>query len=131
MIDPLAVFDRAYLWRFRADLLDVHDGDTITVLADCGFNARMAVHVRLAGIDAPELVTPEGKTAAAALALFLEGRAGAWPLRIETAQQKTKIDEVTTFERYVARVWVAGPDGDLLNVSDWLVANGLAVAKEY
>lgn len=51
-------------WVVPAVILSVHDGDTITVRVDLGWHLTLEMlHVRLAHINAPELVTPEGKAA--------------------------------------------------------------------
>ena len=49
---------------YRADVLDVTDGDTLRLDVQCGFYLKMETHIRLAGLDAPELSTKKGKEAA-------------------------------------------------------------------
>ena len=39
---------------YRADVIDVTDGDTLRLDVQCGFYLKMEVHLRLAGLDAPE-----------------------------------------------------------------------------
>lgn len=41
----------------------VHDGDTVNVRLDVGFDLTVYARVRVLGINAPELSTPDGKTA--------------------------------------------------------------------
>jgi len=41
----------------------VHDGDTVYVKLDVGFDLTVYTRVRIFGINAPELATPEGKVA--------------------------------------------------------------------
>jgi micrococcal nuclease len=41
----------------------VHDGDTVNVKLDVGFDLTVYTRVRIDGINAPELSTPEGKAA--------------------------------------------------------------------
>jgi len=41
----------------------VHDGDTVNVRLDVGFDLTVYARVRVAGINAPELATDAGKTA--------------------------------------------------------------------
>jgi endonuclease YncB( thermonuclease family) len=48
---------------YRATVLEVHDGDTVDVWVDLGFRHRWQVAIRLFGINAPELSTPEGVAA--------------------------------------------------------------------
>ena len=40
---------------YKAYVLSVYDGDTITCLVDCGFNIKVEMKLRLLGIDTPEL----------------------------------------------------------------------------
>jgi endonuclease YncB( thermonuclease family) len=46
------------LYWYRADLVHAIDGDTAVVDVDLGFRHRWTIHVRLYGINAPELVGP-------------------------------------------------------------------------
>jgi len=43
----------------------VIDGDTVELIVDLGFRVETRIHLRLEGIDAPELSTPMGKIARA------------------------------------------------------------------
>lgn len=128
-------FDRAHLWRFRAEPIRVIDADTIKVLADCGYRGRYEPALRLEGIKAAEKWTPEGRAAAAWLrdeiGECVAGRPGdRWPLRVETVQLETVVEEATTFERWVARVWLVDADGELHDLGDRLVTAGWAVRVE-
>jgi micrococcal nuclease len=48
---------------YPATVTGVHDGDSISCLADLGWGVWRAVTVRLAGINAQELAQPGGKEA--------------------------------------------------------------------
>jgi len=48
-------------YRGTVDL--VHDGDTVYVKLDVGFDLMVYTRIRVDGINAPELSTPAGKTA--------------------------------------------------------------------
>jgi micrococcal nuclease len=41
----------------------VHDGDTVNVVLDIGFDLRVHTRIRVFGINTPELNTPAGKAA--------------------------------------------------------------------
>lgn len=43
------------LYTYKAKVIDVYDGDTITCEVDCGFNIKHTIKVRLAQIDTPEI----------------------------------------------------------------------------
>lgn len=92
------------VWDKRARLVDVHDGDTITVDLDQGFGDTKRIKVRLLGVFAPELRQvggPECKTYLRALLANVVAR-GDWPLLVVTS--RTADHETTTFERYVCTV---------------------------
>lgn len=46
-----------------ATVLRVTDADTLVALLDLGWHITLQAKVRVAGIDSPELTTPEGKAA--------------------------------------------------------------------
>ena len=60
----------------RCQIVNVVDGDTVDVVADLGFDCRMKIRLRLAGIDAPESRTRdlEEKARGVAAKVFV----GAW-----------------------------------------------------
>lgn len=50
------------MYQYRATVRSVTDGDTIRADIDLGFNMVMRnAAIRLSGIDAPEVKTPEGR----------------------------------------------------------------------
>lgn len=52
-----------WLYTYRGSVVDVYDGDTITVMVDLGFHTYRLEKLRIADIDAPEvrgLERPEG-----------------------------------------------------------------------
>jgi endonuclease YncB( thermonuclease family) len=53
----------ADLYTYRAWVSRVLDGDTIEAVVDLGFGVRSVQTIRLRGLDAPELVSKEGKEA--------------------------------------------------------------------
>lgn len=46
------------IWTFDAVVLAWHDGDTLTCAIDVGFNLTLKEPLRLAGVDTPELNSP-------------------------------------------------------------------------
>lgn len=46
------------MYEYKAKVLDVHDGDTITVQIDLGFKISIEAKVRFYGINAPEITGP-------------------------------------------------------------------------
>lgn len=110
------------LWTYQAHVDRVVDADTLEMTVDTGFRSRHVVHVRLKGVDAPELGTPEGEAAKQAVQTLLEGDQRQWNATVRT--ERIASGEIVSFERYVADVWV----GDL-NLAEWLVEQGHAERK--
>jgi endonuclease YncB( thermonuclease family) len=112
-------FDRASLWHFRAYVVRVIDGDTFVAMCDTGFSGRHEAHIRLDGVNAPELTDEGGITARLWLQANLPVGVG-WPLRIVTTQRERVVSEVTSFERFVAMALIVQPDGSLKNLKELL-----------
>lgn len=105
---------RPYL--YNAVVLAVHDGDTLTVSLDLGFNLRLQLTVRLVGINARELAEPGGPEARDALGAYL-------PPGREVSVRTLKPDKFGG--RYDADVWL---DAGHPTVSELMVATGWAAA---
>lgn len=122
----LAQSPEAALYHYRAVVIDVHDGDTVTVDVDLGFHVWVRhEHIRLAGIDAPEL---KGVT-------YAQGEASGNFLRdlvlnkqviIETIKAPDGADKQEKYGRYLGVIWLDGT-----NVNELLVAKGYAVHRQY
>jgi micrococcal nuclease len=86
------------VFTYRAVMVAVHDGDTITVDVDLGWNVwRRFEALRLAGIDAPELATDAGKAARDWLAAKL-------PAGMAVTIQTEK-DRREKYGRMLATIW--------------------------
>jgi micrococcal nuclease len=108
--------DHGAMYEYRAELVRVVDGDTVILHVDCGFTMwRRHDSYRLGRIDAPEMSTPEGRIAKAALEAHLQGKA--------LVVQTQKADK---YGRYLVEVFANGAC-----VNDWLVAEGHAVYRVY
>ena len=111
MVPPV---ERAGDWpryHYTAHLVRAIDGDTAELAVDLGFCVSTDVHVRLLGIDTPELHGPDRTRALAAkdrLETTLRGR----ELFVRTERDRQ------TFTRYLADVFYARPDGTPRNVVD-------------
>ena len=109
------------LYYYRADVVSVYDGDTITVDVDLGFYQwSKGIKLRLLGIDAPEMRRPT----------IYEGRASRDYLRELLAKADNKIiiqtDRTGFYKRWLADVWVVHA-GEWLHVNTHLVRAGCAV----
>lgn len=95
----------------HAVCLRVVDADTYSMDVKGSFGHHAEVHLRLRGIDTPELSTPEGKAASRFAADLLQPQGVSVPLVVETFRTRTGTD-LRTLSRYVADVWL--PDGSSL-----------------
>lgn len=59
------------MYEYRATIVKVIDGDTVDVMIDMGLRIYTQQRIRLYGINAPELRTPEGPKARYRLAELL------------------------------------------------------------
>ena len=109
------------MYSYPAICRRVIDADSIVAEIDLGFSIKFNQPLRLFGINAPELNTPEGKRAKEFLAFLLEGK----PVVVETVKDKKE-----KFGRYLATVFLFGMQG-IASINDKLVAEGYAVKKDY
>ncbi|MDZ7372944.1 MAG: thermonuclease family protein [candidate division KSB1 bacterium] len=109
------------LYYYRAQVVDVFDGDTCTVDFDLGLYATLRKQtLRLARIDAPEVRGPErdaGVRARDALRGLILGK---------QVIVRTFKDRKGKYGRWIAEIWLKQPDGRYLNVNDWMLAQGFA-----
>ena len=107
------------LWHYRARLDRIIDADTYALWVDLGFSCWAYVHVRLAGVDAPERYTEAGRAATAWVAALVAGR----PLRLHSLQR-------ATLGRWLGDIHVVEADGELLSLGDALVTAGHATYRD-
>ena len=102
------------MYEYLAEVVDVHDGDTITVDIDLGFGVwARKQKIRLMGLNAPELATPDGALSRDFLNELVMGR---------TVIVQTKKDRKEKYGRWLGTIW-AGK----VNVNELLLAKNLAV----
>lgn len=90
----------------------VIDGDTVVLFVDLGFNVHLREKFRLAGINAPELRTAEGKDSKQALENLILGK-----------DIYVRVYKKGKYGRWIAELITE----DGLNVNCWLLENGYAV----
>lgn len=106
------------LWRYRATVRKIVDGDTCECLLDLGDRTYRVRRIRILGFDAPELigVTHEAGVAAQdALALII-------PIGCRVYIE-TKLDRVS-FDRLLGTIFVEGSDGELHDVAESMISGG-------
>lgn len=105
-----------FLYKYRAFVVSVYDGDTITVDIDLGFNVwKMAEKIRLYGIDTPEIRGEEREDGLIAKD-WLESKIKGKEIILETVK-----DRSGKYGRMLGIIWY---DGDCIN--DLLVEEELA-----
>jgi len=115
------------MYEYKAKLVSVVDGDTVRVDVDLGLNIHTYLTLRLAGINAPELGTPEGVAAKA----YLVAATGDGSLVIRTVKDRRE-----KYGRYLAHLWhvsegtfaAFGFVPSVPSINDRMVADGQAVA---
>lgn len=102
---------------YQAQVLSVHDGDTLTALADLGMGVSMKVVSRLHGIDTPEIMGQTEWEKAAAL----KARDRLRDLVLSKEVTLHSLSEPDKYGRLLCRVWVGDCD-----VNQILLDEGLA-----
>jgi endonuclease YncB( thermonuclease family) len=103
------------VYRYRAEVIDVHDGDTYKLRVDLGFRCAVTIQCRLHAVDCPELNTPDGENARD----YVVGLLFTPPVPIIIESYKDQ----RSFERWVCDVWL--PSG--ASLADVIVASGHGV----
>lgn len=88
------------LYYYRAKVLRVVDGDTVQVDLDKGFMERQQVRLRLLGINAPELHSPDPEERVAALLAK-----SALEEMLKDKDVIIRTHKTDSFGRYLAEVW--------------------------
>lgn len=92
------------LWHYRGSFVRTKDGDTAVIRLDLGFGVFQQIPVRIVGYNAPELHGPhaaEAQKAKAQLELYLT----------DTTLYLVTEKDRQSFERYLARVFIASKEG--------------------
>jgi micrococcal nuclease len=103
------------MYEYRGTVLSVVDGDTIHADIDLGCDIHTRLTLRLAGINAPEKATLEGKAASVWLDAHLPGEPNALLIR-------TVKDRREKYGRYLAELFVRG-----VSINEAMVLAGYAV----
>lgn len=109
-----------FLYYYWAKVVDVYDGDTITVEIDLGFTSKRLEKLRLAGINAPELKKEEREAGLKSRDILRK-----WILDKKVVVLTEK-DKTGKYGRYIATVYY---DGE--NINKKLVDQGYAEFREY
>jgi len=114
-------FNEENLYYYKAKIVSVYDGDTVTADIDLGFKTWVkGEKLRLYGINAPELRGEEREEGLKSRD-YLRGLILGKEVLI-----KTRKDKRGKYGRYLAEIILDG-----VNINDKLVEDGYAVYKEY
>lgn len=111
------------MFRYRATIVDVYDGDTVKADIDLGFGiVKRRETFRLAAINAPEV---RGESREAGLVARDALRRKILHAEVELSTMKTRrgSDKRGKYGRYIATVHLGAE-----NVNLWMVSNGFATA---
>ena len=124
----------ADLYTYKVDVIEVIDGDTFKAAVDLGFGFNTIQTLRLRGLDAPEILSAEGKEAKK----FLENHLGEASFVKREANDKNASRDTLhaslvliravksdKYDRYLVDVFV---NGEYINQK--LIEQGLAVVVE-
>jgi len=117
---------------YEAEVISVHDGDTITVEIDLGFEMKFTEKIRFYGLNAPELkvrdenkklqINSEGMKTLGIVNEFI--KAGDI-IVIETIKDKKE-----KYGRYLANIYVTKKNVQVF-LNKFLLDNGLATEMKY
>jgi len=105
------------LFSYEAYLSRVLDGDTLEAVVDLGFGFATTQVLRLRGIDAPELVTADGRAAKEALEKMLS----------QSSRVLIRSVKSDKYDRYLVDVYCLDGQGTAVYVNNRLLADGYAV----
>lgn len=114
-----------FFYRYPAKFVRAVDGDTIELIIDTGFHTTRTDHIRLLGVNCPEVNKAASHAAGLAAMSFTDATVkswddgSAWSLYIETAKSDS-------FGRWLANVWPAA-DRASLSLSQRIIATGNGV----
>ena len=109
------------LYRYKAEVVRVVDGDTFEARIDVGFRIKVESSVRILGMNASErkgATKVAGEVAKDALTRLL----AAGPIRVRT-------EKPDSFGRALAEVWFLNGLGQWESVSEFMIRHGYAVPK--
>jgi micrococcal nuclease len=116
-----------YLYHYKAEVLSVYDGDTVTLMIDQGMKHFARVKVRMIGIDTPEIRTKdlEEKKRGYDAKDYLKSRIEGKTIIVQT-QKKGK------FGRWLGVLWEYSEDSEELgeSLNDEMIRMGHAKAYD-
>jgi len=116
-----------YLYHYKAEVLSVYDGDTVTLMIDQGMKHFARVKVRMIGIDTPEIRTKdlEEKKRGYEAKDYLKSRIEGKTIIVQTLKKGK-------FGRWLGVMWDYTEDADDLgeSLNDEMIRMGHAKAYD-
>lgn len=106
------------MYHYKANIIDVYDGDTVTAVVDLGFLHYQEMKLRLYGIDTPELRGEEREAGLIVRDILRE------LILNKEVEIHTYKDKQGKYGRYLATIVLDG-----ININQWLLDEGHA--QEY
>lgn len=118
---------KSKLYYYVADVIDVYDGDTITVNLNLGLGVwQHGIRIRLWKINAPEVRGPEREKGLQVRDMVRE-LIMQKSILLRTILDKRGTDRTGKFGRLLGEVLIENERGALINVNDLLLGLGLAL----
>jgi len=119
------------LYTYKAHVLDVYDGDTITVAIDLGMDIYKKTKIRFYGINAPELdgsrLSDKEKAEARRSKNYVYRKISSKEIYIQTVKDKTE-----KYGRYLGIIWVLNEKNKYYEcLNDMMLRNNLAKSLLY
>lgn len=105
------------MYIYKAKIISVYDGDTVTALVDLGFHISVQIKVRLKGINTPEIRSEERS-----IGLLSKNRLEELILNKEVTV-KTQKDKQEKYGRWLGEIYL--PNNEI-SVNQILVNEGFA-----
>jgi micrococcal nuclease len=111
------------MYEYKAQIQRVIDGDTAVAVVDLGFSTFKNEHLRLFGINTPELNSKDeeqraaAKAAQNALSALIVGK---------VVIVKTFKDRTEKYGRMLAEIFITDDKGVVANVNQWMIDNKYA-----
>jgi len=105
------------LYTYKAKIVAVYDGDTVTALVDLGFKVQKEMKLRLTGIDTPELRGDE-REEGLKVRDYVRGL-----ILDKDVTIKTSKDKQGKYGRYLAEIFI---EGSIISLNTHLIDKEMA-----
>jgi micrococcal nuclease len=104
------------LYNYKAHIIKVYDGDTVTALIDLGCNVKITEKIRLADVDTPELRGEERESGLISRDWLRE------KILDKDVLLHTNKDKKGKYGRYIGTIFLAG---ETVSINEQIINEGL------